>query len=137
MKSDGETIQICAIQPTMPVGLKTGSFLEKGWHFLSGKLLLNTLHLSNNHELIVLSRGKAFKQRYLANYSYATVYLPFERLCGIQFENCEKYENLTELNIKLSGKNFVFYFEQTNKNSIDFYNKLSDSIKNSFSQKLA
>ena len=127
LKSDGRVIRICAVQRSISLEFKEGSFLERIQHFLSGKILLNTLHLSNSKELIILTRGKVFNKNKLKNYSYAITYIPFEKLCSVIIENYMKYSGLVVLNLKLSEKEFKFYFEQINRESIDFYLNLNNT----------
>ncbi len=123
MKSE-EDIRICAVQRSISLELNKGSFIDRLIHFFKGRMLLNTLHLSNSRELIIITRGRAFMEGRISNYDYAITYLPFERLRGILIENDERYSGLVALDIKLSGQDLKFYFEQMNKESIDFYNNL-------------
>ena len=128
IKSEDRAIRICAIQRSISLEFKVGSFLERIQHFLSGNTLLNTLHLSTSQELIIFTRGKVFNKNKQKNYNYAITYIPLEKLCSIKIENYEKYSGLVVLNLKLSEKEFKFYFEQINKESINFYNNLNNNF---------
>ena len=123
MKSE-EDLRICAVQRSISLKLNNGSYIDRLWHFFAGRKLLNTLHLSNSRELIILTRGRNFREGRGPNYDYAITYLPFEKLRGVFIENNERYSGLVELQLKMSGQDFKFYFEQTNKESIHFYHEL-------------
>jgi hypothetical protein len=123
MKSE-EDLRICAVQRSIPLKLNKANFFEQLKYFITPRKLFNTLHLSNSRELIILTRGKAFKEGRVPNYAYAITYLPFERLSGVLIENDEEYSGLAALHIKLPGQDFKFYFEQMNKESIHYYNNL-------------
>jgi hypothetical protein len=119
-------IRVCAVQRSIPLKLAKGNFFERLGHFFSRQILLNSLHLTNNKELIVFTRGRAIIKRGKANYDYSTIYIPIEKLESIFTERDEKYEGLEVINLKLAAQEFRFYFDQTNRRSIDFYNNLND-----------
>jgi len=128
IKSNDQDIQISAVQSSIPLKLLKGSITEMFEHFISGTVLLNTLHLTNNKELIIITRGRSFKKNRVVNYDFSITYIPFENLKSIMISNYEKYSELVELNLKLTEKEFRFYFEQTNNKSIDFYNNISNIL---------
>ncbi|MDF3001604.1 MAG: hypothetical protein K0Q48_1723 [Bacillota bacterium] len=119
-------IRVCAVQRSIPLKLARGNFAERIGHFLSRPILLNSLHLTNNKELIVFTRGRAIIKKGKANYDYSTIYIPIEKLGIIIPESDEKYGGLEAINLKLSAQEFRFYFEQTNRRSIDFYRNLNN-----------
>jgi len=128
IKSNDQDIQISAVQSSIPLKLVKGSITEMIEHFISGTILLNTLHLTNNKELIIITRGRSFNKNRLVNYDFSITYIPFNNLSSIIIGNYEKYSDLVELNLKLTEKEFKFYFEQTNNKSIDFYNNISNKL---------
>lgn len=126
IKSIIPDIRVCAVQRSIPLKLARGNFVERIGHFLSRPILLNSLHLTNNKELIVFTRGRAIIKKGKANYDYSTIYIPIEKLGIIIPVSDEKYDGLGAINLKLSGQDFRFYFEQTNRKSIDFYSNLNN-----------
>jgi len=126
IKSTNPDLQICAVQRSIPLTFAKGNIFETAGHFLSRPELLNSLHLTNNKELIIFTRGKSFIKKGVANYAISTIYIPIEKLGSITVESYEKYEGLAVINFKLTEKEFRFYFEQSNNRSIDFYNNIND-----------
>ncbi|QOX64203.1 hypothetical protein FRZ06_13075 [Anoxybacterium hadale] len=119
-------LRVCAVQRSIPLKLAKGNFAARIGHFLSRSILLNCLHLTNNKELIVFTRGRTIMKKGKANYDYSTIYIPIEKLGILIPEKDEKYVGLESINIKLSSQEFRFYFEQTNRKSIDFYKSLNN-----------
>lgn len=126
IKSITPDLQIYAAQRSIPLTFSKGNIVEMAAHFLSRRELLNSLHLTNNKELIIFTRGKSFIKKGVANYAISTIYIPIEKLNSLTVESYEKYDKLVVINLKLTGKDFRFYFEQSNNRSIDFYNYINE-----------
>jgi len=99
------------------------NFFQKLLYSFFPKKLLPSLHLANNKELLILSRGKAFKSRD-AVYSYALTYIPIEKLQGIELVKDENYDNLQKLDLKITNFTLIFYLDISNKNIQDYYEEL-------------
>ncbi len=77
----------------------------------------------------MITRGKQFKKFYHSVYSYAFLYIPIEKLKSIKFENYERYNSLQKLKLELTNNSFEFYYEESNKEFIDFYNNINNRIR--------
>jgi len=126
IKAINPDLQICAVQRSIHLKLSKGNIAEVAGHFLSRPELLNSLHLTNNKELIIFTRGRPLKKNTDLNYDFHITYIPIEKLSSLTVENYEKYDKLVVINLKLTGKEFRFYFEEANKRSIDFYNNINN-----------
>lgn len=123
MKSSGDIINISAVQSSINVRTVNQSFFQKLLHSIFQKKLLPSLHLSNDKELLVLSRGKTFKYRD-AVYSYALTYIPIEKIQGIELIKDNNYDNLQRLEIKINDCTLIFYLDVHNKNAQNYYEHL-------------
>jgi uncharacterized protein len=125
-----QRVKIGAVQSSVLVTpSRHASLWQRVRGSLVGEKLLNTLHLLNDKELIVISRGKHFKKFYESVYSCTFLYIPIEKLNSIKFENYERYNNLQKLKLELTNNSFEFYYEESNKEFIDFYNNIKDRIR--------
>lgn len=129
IKTTEQRVKIGAVQSSVFLALSRHASL---WQRVRGSLtcekLLNTLHLLNDKELIVITRGKHFNRFRESVYSYAFLYIPIEKLISIKFENYERYNSLQRLKLELTNDSFEFYYEENNKEFIDFYNNLNNRI---------
>ncbi len=129
IKNMEQRVKIGTVQSSVLVKLSQhASLWQRVWGSLVGEKLLNTLHLLNDKELIVITRGKQFKKFYENILSYTFLYIPIEKLNSIKFENYERYNNLQKLKLELTNSSFEFYYEESNKEFIDFYNNINNRI---------
>lgn len=129
MKTE-QSVKIGAVQSSVfPALSRHASLWQRVWGRLLAEKLLNTLHLLNDKELIVITRGKQFKKFYESVYSYAFLYIPIEKLNSIKFENYERFNNLQKLKLELTNNSFEFYYEESNKEFINFYNSINNKIR--------
>ncbi len=129
MKSCDHDLKVYAYQPPVFVTLRNGNPVKKMVHRLIRTQLLDTLHLINQKELIIISRGESFRTRSDSVYSYAFTYVPLDRLLRVEFHEHNFYDRLMELKLDLTGSGLCFCIDQGNQMLMDRYHKLSRDIK--------
>jgi len=128
MKSRGDLMNISAVQPTIKVKATNQSILKKLLYSLNQQKLLSSIHLSNDKELLVLSRGKAFKFRSDTILSYSLTYIPIEKIQTITFVKDETHFNLQKLYININDYEYIFYIDINSKLLQDYYKNLKSII---------
>jgi hypothetical protein len=128
MNLQGDILYIMAFQPSVKITKNTRQLYQKLLEFIRSNLLLSTLHLSDDRELLVISRGKPIRHLREAVYSYCITYIPIERINNVKFDKYEKYNNLLIVYISIHEHTFKFYFDERNGNLKDFYKKFSNII---------
>ena len=127
MKSDDDIMALTAVQPSITVKTANQSFLQKLLYTIFRKKLLPSLHLANDKELLVISRGQAFKFRD-AVYSYALTYIPTEKIQGIELVKDKNYDNILRLELKINNETFLFHLDVNNKTVQDYYKNLKSLL---------
>ncbi len=128
MRINSETFDIIVIQPSVMLQKDKKGIGQKVLQFLYGKKLLGSLHLANESEILVISRGKPFKTRTDAIYSHSHIYIPIEKLQDIILEKDDYFDNLQRLYMKTNKHTFMFYFDESNKESKDYYRNLGNIL---------
>jgi len=128
MRADNEEFELAVIQPAVRLQKIREGNRPKALQFLFRKKLLSTLHLANNREILVISRGKPFKTRTDDIYSRSYIYIPIEKLQSIILEKDNDFESLQRFYMKTNKHTFMFYFEESNEESKDYYRNLSNII---------
>ena len=124
MKSCGDLLNISAVQPSIKVKALNQSILKKLLCHINQQKLLSVIYLSNDKELLVLSRGKPFRYRSDSIISYNLIYIPIEKIQGIELVRDEAYYDLQKFYIKINDYAFVFYIDINNKLFQDYYKNL-------------
>lgn len=128
MRVNGETFDITVIQPSVMLQKSKKGIRQKALQFLYSEILLSSLHLANESEILVISRGTPFKMRRDAIYSYSHIYIPIEKLQSIMLEKDDYSDNLQRFYMKTNRHTFMFYFDESNKESKDYYRNLSNIL---------
>jgi hypothetical protein len=128
MRVNSETFDIVVIQPSVMLQKNKKGISQKILQFLYGKKLLSSLHLANEAEILVISRGKPFKTRTDVIYSHSHIYIPIEKLQSIILEKDDYFDNLQRLYMKTNKHTFMFYFDESNKESKDYYRNLGNIL---------
>jgi len=117
----GDIFPIMVFQPT------TNLNNSKLFGLISSRLLLSTMHLLNDRELLVINRGTPIQYGKKVIHSYSFLYVPIEKIDGIKFEKCKEYGSIQTICIITKVNTFKFYFDEKNQNLMDFYVKLSEN----------
>lgn len=128
MKSYGDLINISAVQPSIKVKALNQSILKKLLCHINQQKLLSVIYLSNDKELLILSRGKPFRYRSDAIISYNLIYIPIEKIQGIELVRDEAYYDLQKFYININDYAFIFYIDINNKLFQDYYKNLRGII---------
>ena len=129
MRANNEKFDVIVIQPSVRLPKIRKGIRPKALDFLFSKKLLSTLHLANNSEILVISRGMPFKKRADDIYSRSYIYIPIEKLQSITLEKDDDFESLQRFYMKTNKHTFMYYFEESNKESKDYYRNLSNVIE--------
>lgn len=116
MNINGEKMNINVIQHSVRLH-KGNNIWEKSLQLLKDESLLSTLHLSSESEILIITRGTPFKKRTDRVYSYSYTYIPIERICRVTFEKDNCYSNLQRLDLHTKNNVFMFYFNDSNRES--------------------
>ena len=128
MRADNEKFDLAVIQPAVRLQKIREGIRPKALQFLFRKKLLVALHLANDSEILVISRGKPFKTRADDMYSRSYLYIPIEKLQSILLEKDDDFDNLQRFYLKTNKHTFMFYFDESNEASKDYYRNLSSMI---------
>ena len=128
MRADNEKFDFAVIQPAFRLQKIREGIRPRALQFLFRKKLLVTLHLASNSEILVISRGTPFKTRADDMYSRSYLYIPIEKLQSIILEKDDEFDNLQRFYLKTNKHTFMFYFDESNEASIDYYRNLSSMI---------
>ncbi|MFZ5967275.1 MAG: hypothetical protein ACOYVK_08870 [Bacillota bacterium] len=121
MEKNDDTFNMIIVQPTTKLKSKNDNILQKIFRIITGEKLLNCLHLINEKELVVVTRGKLIKKRKDVIYSYSLTYIPLEKLHDVVRSNDAHYNNLKKLHFKTYNHAFMFYYEEGNKQIEEIY----------------
>ena len=128
MRADNEKFDVTVIQPSVRLQKIREGIRPKALQFLSRKKLLSSLHLANKSEILVISRGNPFKTRKGDIYSRSYIYIPIEKLQSIILEKDDCFDNLQRFCMKTNKHSFIFYFDESNEESKDYYRNLSNIV---------
>jgi hypothetical protein len=126
MNLNSDILDIMAFQPIIKITKSSRQLGQILLRFIKPKILSSTLHLSDDRELLVISRGKPIKNKREALYSYCFTYIPIERIIEVKFDEFEEYNNLLIVNISIHEHTFKFYVDERNECLKDFYIKLNN-----------
>ncbi|RDU22529.1 hypothetical protein [Anaerosacchariphilus polymeriproducens] len=115
LKSDGSNEKIFAMQPVIRTKEIENSKIKKLYRTFFYKKLLSSVFLSNEQELIILSRGKTFKQFREVIYSYSFKFIPLENIINIEQEILSEYQNIVRIGVRT--QNYLFHNLLDSKNT--------------------
>jgi len=130
MRANSENFDVAVIQPSVKLQRMNKGVRQKALQFLYSEKLLSTLHLTNQSEILVISRGKSLKtRRDVISFRFRSyIYIPIEKLQSILFEKDDYFDSLQRLCMKTNKNTFIFYFDESNEESKDYYRNLSDLV---------
>ncbi len=126
LREEKENFDITVIQPSVMLHTMNGGIRQKVLQYLYSERLLGSIYLANQSEVLVISRGTPFKTRkdVISCNSHSHLYIPIEKLQNILFQNDDRFDNLQKLSMITNNYTFLFYFDDSNKESQDFYRHL-------------
>lgn len=107
-------IRVLASQTETPIGAYESGRLRRLLWGVMDKRLLESLHLSDGRELIIINRGKRFKYRGQAIYGKAIFYLPLDKIMDVAWEPDAKNTAVIHLTLTVAGGQISFAFIQDN-----------------------
>ncbi len=78
--------QLLAAQGNRAIGAQAAGFVQRIFYGVTGKTLLESLHLSDGRELQIITRGREFKYKWQTVYGKTTTYLPLANISGARWE---------------------------------------------------
>jgi hypothetical protein len=112
-----DQFKVLAIQPSIKVIPKCVSVLKRVIDFLivsREKLLQNSMYLTNEKELLIVTRGNVFRKRKIARYGYDFTYIPLAKITNFEDSFISNYKNISPFCIKTQHHTFQYYFENRN-----------------------
>jgi len=107
-----ETVFILDTQET-----KVIEKLSKNWYdplidIYNPMLFQKNMLLTNNKELIIISRKNGLKRKRSSDYSHINTYIPLENLINIRYESHELYSDIYKVSFNLPKINHIFYVQK-------------------------
>lgn len=121
-----DVFPIMAFQPDINLNNDNVRLGQKLLGVIRSKLLLSTVHLLNDRELLIIDRGESIQCGKISVNSYRFIYVPIEKIGSIKFEKCKEYNNIQTVFVSTKVSRFRFYFNERNEDLVDFYVKLSE-----------
>lgn len=113
-RKDQPDMSILATQTEVPVS----SIEENLWRrFLYGaidKRLLESIHMFNGRELQIINRGRTWSYRWQVVYGKETLFLPLEKITGINVEPDPKNPGISTVVFRTAGSSHSFSFTSGN-----------------------
>jgi hypothetical protein len=107
-----ENIFILKTQETKKIGKINKKWYDSSLDIYNTMVLQEIMFLTNNKELIIISRKNAIKRKRTSDYSNIYTYIPLENLIDITYEPHEIYSDVYRMFFKLSEKNYTFYVQE-------------------------
>ncbi|MGN1031493.1 MAG: hypothetical protein ACI4PQ_07800 [Butyricicoccaceae bacterium] len=127
LRNQGENFRIGAFQPVVPIRRKNEKFAEAIWTKLQPPTLPSTLHLFNDHELLIIQRGKATRAKRKTEYSFDYTYLPLGKIEEIYLSE-SIYDQAADCQISLPGRKIRMRLHVSTPDSIHFYQALAAAV---------
>lgn len=121
LKQSNPQLRILAIQPERFIGREERGLARRLFYGVVRKTLLETLHLSDGRELMIVNHGQNYKYGWQAIYGSSVYTLPLDRIRGTSWNLDSKSEAITHLQIYLSGSKVRFVLAEGNP-AIPSYN---------------
>lgn len=125
----GDIFPIRVFQPAINLNNNNVRLEQKILGLIREKVLLSTMHLLSDRELLIINRGELINFGRKAIHSYSFIYVPIEKIDNIKLEKCKEYTNIETVFISTKINRYMFYFDERNESLVEFYVKLTD-IKN-------
>ncbi len=127
-KIQNPEFKILSYQRESSVSLYEKRFCRKLQHRLFGKTLLESLHLSDGRELIIISRGMPFKRRNQAVYGKETYYVPINKITDMVWEEDQWNSAISNMTITTSNNSYKISFLRENSSISTYANFLKKVI---------
>lgn len=129
-ESHGDVFPIQVFQPAINLNDNNVKLGQKILGFIREKLLLATIHLLNDREVLIINRGKLINLGKKPVNSYNFIYMPIEKIDKIKFEECKEYNNIQTVFIETKVSKFMCYFDEKNEKLIKFYERIINTKNN-------
>jgi hypothetical protein len=113
---------LLAAQANTSVGSYEPGRWRRNFYTLTGKTLLESLHLSDGRELKIVTRGQDLKYKWQAIYAKEFNYLPLENISGVHWQEDEGHTAVSHLIIETPAGPLSFAFMSDNA-SIPVYDR--------------
>lgn len=74
----------------------------------------NTMYLTNEKELLIVTRGKTFSRPNVSVHRYYFTYIPINRIVNIRYDCISEYGNISPFFIEIKDHSFKYYFDNAN-----------------------
>lgn len=109
--------KVLAIQSSVkaiPIYTSIGKKIMDLLNIYKENLLQNTMYLTNEKELLIVTRGKTFRRPKAINYTYDFTYIPISKIVNIRFDSISEYDNISPFFIEIQDHSFKYYFDNAN-----------------------
>ena len=121
-------LQVLASQVETPVGRYESGIFRKILFGVFGKMLLESLHLSDGRELKIINRGQTYRYKKWAIYTTEYFYFPVRNIVDVTWEADSENTNVVNLILATAGDSFSFAFVQDNPFISSYARFLSDML---------
>ncbi|MBC8059699.1 MAG: hypothetical protein H7Y18_03445 [Clostridiaceae bacterium] len=121
-----DEFKVLAVQPTIKAIPFYTSRIKKIlglFNIFRRNSLQNIMFLTNEKELLIVTRGKTFRRPKAAFYSYDLTYIPIGRITNLRYDANDEYKNISPFFIETGDHIFQYYFEESN-NQGDYLRQL-------------
>ncbi|MBI9100362.1 MAG: hypothetical protein JEY91_17900, partial [Spirochaetaceae bacterium] len=123
-KTRNPEFTILASQDETSVAFSEAGFFHKFKSGLLGKRMMESLHMTDGRELMIINRGQPFRRRSEAVYSRETFYVPMGKLKDISMDDDQ--QNSAVLNQELVTANNSYHLVFLKKNeTVTSYKKIN------------
>ena len=119
-KLNNPGFKIIALQNERSISSWETGFFRNLLSRIFGKKLLESLHLSNGNEIMIISRGLSLKRRGQAIYSKETFYVKINKIKDLLWINDVKNLKLIDLTIVTSNNKYTTTFDKENISKINY-----------------
>jgi len=124
IERDDVNAQLVAYQPAITLP-KKGRFLNSVVRFFNvAPSLQCTAFVSNDRDVIIISRTTAIKSPKEVSYSYSYTFIPIARIKSVARESFDKESTLLKLALHTKSHNFEVLYNQSNTGIKQLYDKL-------------
>lgn len=111
-----ETINVLDAQETTKIFKKDKKWYDYFFDVYNPMIFQKIMFLTNDKELIIVSRKDGIKRKRSADYSHIHTYIPLINIKDIIHSESEKYENLYILSFQLDSNSHNFYVKRIVEN---------------------
>ncbi|MCG8483924.1 MAG: hypothetical protein MJA31_11490 [Clostridia bacterium] len=125
LKQYDNNLKVISLQPTTKLSYKDSGFFKKVFHKLVRSTLPSSLYLSNQKEMIIITKGRKIRIFNRPDYSYTYTYIPYNQ---IQSAVLQPEESITEVEkFIISTKQYTFDYLFISNN--DYKHSLSKNLR--------